>query len=69
MASPIFTRTRKTRHGFVGIYGVKGIWQRSTGIIRTTQFDALHDAKMEALDLSALNRLWDKPMGSEPQYC
>ena len=52
---PIFTAIRRTSTGYMGVYGLAGIWQASTGILRTTPTDALADARHAAADVMMIN--------------
>ena len=56
MKDQFIRQIRKIKKGYVGVYGVKGGWKKSCGIIRVTREDAKQDAEKEIMDLKTMAR-------------
>lgn len=71
MKDQFIRQTRKTKNGYIGVYGVKGIWKKSCGITRLTRENARQDAENEIMDLKTMARyqsvgLYGQPTGIDP---
>ena len=52
----MFFTAQKRGQEYRGVYGVKGIWRRTSPIRRLDRYAAMNDARAEVLDILAMAR-------------